>query len=283
MDETNGTTLSGSAQWQATGTDAQHAALGAYLEQMAQDPLAREVAQRSLALLRLIPGQRVLEVGCGTGVFLPLLAATVGPHGHVDAIDHSPLFVITARERMEAVGLAASVTIRQAEASHLPFPDASFDAAHCERVLIHLDDPTAALREMRRVVKPGGWVVVAEPHHLGTHIDSADHEAMEVFLYRYLTRSIRQPRVGLELNRRMYDAGLVERTIEPHMAFIGSFTDVAAQGFDPTATVNELVNEGLVTQERMDALFASLQRASDAGSFGGYWGMLIGAGSVPAR
>lgn len=280
MDETHGATLTGSADWQTTGTDEQRAALGAYLEQMAQAPLARAVAQRSLALLRLDSGQRVLEVGCGTGVFLPLLAAAVGPHGHVDAVDHASQFVAAAQERVTSAGLAASVAVQQGDAYHLPFPDGLFDAVHCERVLIHLDDPTAALREMRRVVRPGGWIVAAEPHHLGTHIDSEDHEAMELFLHRYLTRGIRQPRMGLELNRRMYDAGLVERAVEPYMAFISSFTDVAAQGFDPTATIEALVREGRVSRERMDALFAALRRASDEGSFGGYWGMLIGAGSV---
>jgi ubiquinone/menaquinone biosynthesis C-methylase UbiE len=282
MDAAQGAPRTGSAKWQATGTDEQHAALGAYLEQMARTPFTRAVAERSLALLRLGSGQRVLEVGCGTGVFLPPLAAAVGPLGHVDAIDHAASFVRAARERMAVAGLAASVTVRQGDASRLPFPDATFDAAHCERVLIHVEDPTAALREMRRVVKPGGWVVAAEPHHLGTQIDSEDPEAMTRFLHRYLTRGIRQPRVGLELNRRMYDAGLVARTVTPLLDFIQSYADVAASGFDPTATIEELVREGAVTRERMDALFTALQRASDIGIFGGYWAMLIGAGRVPA-
>jgi SAM-dependent methyltransferase len=51
---------------------------------------------------------------------------------------------------------------QQADAYHLPFDDAHFDAAHAEHVFEHLEDPDAVLREMRRVVKPGGWIVVGD-------------------------------------------------------------------------------------------------------------------------
>jgi ubiquinone/menaquinone biosynthesis C-methylase UbiE len=281
MDEINDVRHTASADWQAEGSDEQRAALGAYLEQMAAIPMAREAAERSLALLRLHTGQRVLEVGCGTGVFLPVLAAAVGSGGHVEAVDHTPQFVTAAQERVHAASLSANVTVRQADAYHLPYPDATFDAAHCERVLIHLDDPTAVLREMRRVVKPGGLVVAAEPHHLGTQIDGPDPEAMTLFLHRFLTHTIRQPRIGLELNRRLFDAGLVERTVEPLVAFVRGYADVAASGFDPTATADALVAEGVITRERIDALFAALQRASDEGSFAAYWVMIVGAGRAP--
>src|SRR5215467_8590051 len=94
-------TASGSAEWQATAHGRHVAELGAYLEAMAASPFIQRVADQSLAALRLVPGQRVLEVGCGTGVFLPVLATAVLPGGRVDAIDHSPPFLAEARERMD--------------------------------------------------------------------------------------------------------------------------------------------------------------------------------------
>jgi ubiquinone/menaquinone biosynthesis C-methylase UbiE len=194
--------------WQATARGESVDALGTYLDAMAALPTLRRVAEQTLALLPLAPGQSIIEVGCGTGVFLPLLAAAVGPDGHIEAIDHSPQFVAAAaQERIAAAGLAEAVTVREADACHLPYAENTFDAAHCERVLMHLDNPTVARREMCRVVGPGG-IVVAEPHWYDLQIDHPDHEAMELLIHRHAMDSYRQLRMGLELNRHMYEAGL---------------------------------------------------------------------------
>src|SRR5262245_51957503 len=172
----------GSDEWSATARGEQIEPLATFLDSQFALPESRQIAERTLALLNLTPGQSVLEVGCGNGVFLPLLAAAVGPDGHVVGIDHSPQFVVAAHERSVAAGFADVVTVQEADAYRLPFADATFDAAHCERVLMHLDDPTAVLREMRRVVKPGGVVVAVEPHWHGLQIDSPDAEAMELLI-----------------------------------------------------------------------------------------------------
>src|SRR6478735_9308551 len=103
-----------------------------HLERVFASPVGQEIAARTLDLLALHPGQRVLEVGCGTGVFLPLLAREVGPAGRVVGIDHSPDFVAEARARVAEAGLAEVVTVEVGDAYHLPFPDDSFDAAHSE-------------------------------------------------------------------------------------------------------------------------------------------------------
>ena len=68
------------------------------------------------------------------------------------------------------------VRVDQGDAYALPYPDQSFDAAHCERVLLHLEDPSTVLREMRRVLRTGGRMVVAEPDWASLIINSPDHE-----------------------------------------------------------------------------------------------------------
>jgi SAM-dependent methyltransferase len=228
---------------------------------MAATPKWREGAEHSLALLHLTPGQSVLEVGCGTGVFLPLLAAAVGPGGRVVGIDLSPQFVAAARERSTTAGVAEVVTVQEADAYRLPFGDATFDAAHCERVLMHLDDPTAALREMCRVVKPGGFVVAGETHWHGWQIDSPDPEAMDLLIDR-LTAEVRQPRMGLTLNRRMHEAGLVGREMVP-VTLVGTrYEEFTQFGFRPDGTAEALVAEGRIDRERVDALLGQLAQAS---------------------
>ncbi len=271
----------GSTDWRATAAGEHTEELAAFLERLSALPIARQAIEQTLAFLRLTPGQRVLEVGCGNGVFLPLLAAAVGPQGQVEGIDHAQEFVAAAQERVDASGHAAVVTVREADAYRLPFPDATFDAAHCERVLFHLDDPTAALREMRRVVKPGGRVVAAEPDWLGRQIDHPDHEAMALLYERYCTRTFRQPRMGLTLNRRMHEAGLERREIVPLISTGTAYSELTQYGFDPTAAAAELVAEGRMTRERMDAVFAAIDAASADGSFWTYGAYMIGAGQVP--
>jgi ubiquinone/menaquinone biosynthesis C-methylase UbiE len=258
-------------------------ALAAYLDAMAGMPMVRQIAEQSLALLCLAPGQSVLEVGCGNGVFLPFLAAAVGPGGHVVGIDHSPQFVASAQERMRAAGVANIVTVQEADACELPFADATFDAAHCERVLMHIDDPTAALREMRRVVKPGGVVVAAEPHWHGMQIDHPDHEAMELLIDRHTTTTFRQPRMGLTLNRRMHEAGFVGREIAPVTFVVTRYEELMQYGWNPGVTVDALVAEGRIARERMDALLTYLAQASaeDSLTVAGI-AIFIWAGRVPA-
>jgi SAM-dependent methyltransferase len=96
--------------------------------------------------------------------------------------------------------------LQQGDAYRLPFEAATFDVAHCERVLMHLEDPSSALGEMKRVVRPGGWIVAVEPDWGGIRIDHADRAGMDLLYARAL--HMRQPDIGLTLYRRMHELGL---------------------------------------------------------------------------
>ena len=98
---------------------------------------------------RVGEGKRVLEVGCGTGLVLSRLA---GFASHAEGIDLSPGMLSKAKER--------GLTVQEADCTKLPFEDASFDVACSFKVLAHVPDFDAALREMVRVVRPGGHIVV---------------------------------------------------------------------------------------------------------------------------
>lgn len=111
------------------------------------------------ALSGAIPGDRVLDVGCGTGFFATRLATAVQPGGRVDGIDPSPPMIDYAAGR----GSAHCVfTVAAAEA--LPFEDATFDVVTSTLVIHHIT-PSArptALAEMARVLRPGGHLLVAD-------------------------------------------------------------------------------------------------------------------------
>src|SRR5437870_303815 len=106
--------------WRAETSADEHAVLNDYLGAVFATPFLQEVAARTLSLLRLQPRQAVLEVGCGTGVFLPLLAREVTAGGSVVGVDHSPAMVRDAQAAADGAGLA-NVAVRAADACDLPF------------------------------------------------------------------------------------------------------------------------------------------------------------------
>ena len=124
-------------------------------------------AENSAAYLlpALVPGTRLLDVGCGPGSVTIDLAARLEP-GEVVGVDTSAAVVEIAQKAAADAG-ADNVTFQVADAYELPFPDDAFDVVHAHQVLQHLTDPIAALREMRRVTRPGGVVAVRDADYSG--------------------------------------------------------------------------------------------------------------------
>ncbi|MFV0426546.1 MAG: methyltransferase domain-containing protein [Beutenbergiaceae bacterium] len=132
---------------------------------------SRGTAQNSAAYLlpQLRPGMDVLDVGCGPGTITVDLATHV-PGGRVLGIDTAPQILERAAELAVAQGVE-NVEFETADVTALPQADASFDVVHAHQVLQHLSDPVAALVEMRRVLRPGGWLAIRD----------ADYGAMRWF------------------------------------------------------------------------------------------------------
>jgi SAM-dependent methyltransferase len=164
------------ASHQAALRDHYHQQYGAFAEDLyaavRHDTYGEDIGQHSwhtaeeqarfLTWLDLDPTARVLDVACGSGGPTLHLARLAGCH--VVGIDIQAEGVAAARAEAERVGLTAHATFEQHDASQpLPFPDASFDAVLCIDAINHLPDRPAALREWRRVLKPGGRLVFTDP------------------------------------------------------------------------------------------------------------------------
>ena len=104
-------------------------------------------------------GGVAIDVGCGTGRALPPLREAVGPGGSVIAVDLTPEMLAAARPKSSAAGAALLL----ADARALPFADASVDAIFAAGLVNHLPDEVAGLRELARVTRPGGVLVLFHP------------------------------------------------------------------------------------------------------------------------
>jgi ubiquinone/menaquinone biosynthesis C-methylase UbiE len=107
----------------------------------------------------LRPGERVLDVACGTGTIARLAAERVGSNGRISAVDVNAGMLSVAR----SLPSAAPIKWYETAAESVPLPDQSFDVVFCGLGLQFFADKAAALREMRRVLKPGGRVYISTP------------------------------------------------------------------------------------------------------------------------
>ena len=117
-------------------------------------------AEDLVAEAALHPGERVLDVACGTGVVARLAAERVGPTGTVAALDLNPAMLSVAQSLASS---GAAIRWHQSSAESMPLPDDAFDVVLCQLGLQFVADKSAALREMRRVLAPGGRVLVSTP------------------------------------------------------------------------------------------------------------------------
>lgn len=113
------------------------------------------------SLVQVQKGESVLDVGCGAGVDSIVAATMVGPDGRVVGADLIPEMLELARENLEKTSLG-NVTFLEASAEELPFQDASFDVAISNGVFNLVPDKARALKEVGRVLKPGGRFVLAD-------------------------------------------------------------------------------------------------------------------------
>jgi ubiquinone/menaquinone biosynthesis C-methylase UbiE len=174
-----------------------------------------EQRRAALDLLDPQPGEDVLDVGCGPGYLACEIAARVGARGSVHGVDSSRSMLATATRR-SAGEQAASVFLVVGDALRLPFPDGSFDAVTATQVYEYVPDISGALTEARRVLRPGGRLLV-----LDTDWDSVVwHSSDPARMRRVLTawdEHVADPHLPRRIGRLLTDAGftVARRTIHP--------------------------------------------------------------------
>lgn len=174
----------------------------AWQEDMAAWPSIAAYKRRTYELL--IEARRVLDIGCGPGVDLVALGQS-----HSFGIDPSSVMCMTAATR--------GARVAQADAHALPFASAALDGVRADRVFQHLADPHAALREVDRVLAPGGRLVVVDPDQESLVIRVPGVRQSVLDRLKTLRRDVgyRNGRLASQLPRMCEEHGLQEIGVEP--------------------------------------------------------------------
>jgi len=233
-----------------------------YLDMMMRVLAAQK--QQSMELLRLKPGMSVIEIGCGNGRDAEALARLVGPAGRVIGIDASQELVAQAIERTASLGLPLRFQVDDAQA--LAFPDNSFDAARVDRVLQHLSDPGQAIREMARVVRPGGRISAIEPDWQTMTVAGVDNDVTRAVVRYKVDVNITHGTIGRELRRLMVEAGCIEVTAEQGSITFGQLapTDFV---LGLRRSVAGAVSQRWITGKQAAGWWAGLQEQDSGGKF----------------
>jgi ubiquinone/menaquinone biosynthesis C-methylase UbiE len=240
--------------------------------------------------LRAADGDHILDLGCGTGEDALRLAGQVGAGGRVTGVDVDARVIAEAGERLAQAepSLRDRVTFLAADATRLPFPDGHFAAARIDRVLQHVEDPVAALREVRRAVRPGGRVVCAEPEwatvalQLGAEADP-EHERVLAATLAYFYRHLCHPHAGLQLAAFLRVAGWREVRLHP-LPLLSTSWPKFDQGLSlgPGARAAAGMSQGALDMERVEAWIQALDQADRDGTFAGFICLIMAIGTVPA-
>lgn len=112
----------------------------------------------------------VLDVGCGLGHWGQTLLPHLGPEVSLTGVEREPTWVRAATARARARGFADRVRYVEGVAEQIPFADAEFDLVTCQTLLLHTRDPLAVIKEMARVTKPGGRLLLVEPVNMANSL-----------------------------------------------------------------------------------------------------------------
>ncbi len=182
--------------------------MAAGLEARGRTPAHARLRRRFLRFVPIDAGDRVLEVGCGTGVVVRDLASLVGRRGEVVGVDASRRLLDRARELCRESAGRARVALRVGDGARLPFAADRFDAALAITVILHVADPLLVVREMARVTRPGGRVGVQDQDFGMVAVTHPDRALTDRILHGVAAHIYAEPHSGRRLPGLLLTAGL---------------------------------------------------------------------------
>ena len=247
--------------------------LASVLELRASDPQQRAMLESYLAEIGPFEAARVLEIGCGTGAVVRVLAGRPGV-GEVVGIDPSPVFIARAREL--AVSLP-NVAFEEGDGRSVRFEDESFDVVVFHTSLSHMPSPDASLAEAFRVLRAGGWLAVFDGDYPSTTVATGDLDPLQACLDAVLPTAIANRWLVRRLPTLLRSTGFTLRSFRGHGYLAPSQPEYMLTLVD--RAVERLAASGRIGDHLAAALKAEARRRVDMGAFFGF----IGFASAIAR
>jgi ubiquinone/menaquinone biosynthesis C-methylase UbiE len=222
--------------------------------------------ERYLALLNPLPGERILDLGCGSGGFCRVLAPLVSPGGRVIGVDLSH-DAVTLATRLSANAGPGNLAFELGDGHDLRFADGAFDAATCISVLGFCRDPGRVLAELRRALRPGGRLLLVNADEEARRYSGSEGELGRRVRQAIAARG-RDPRIGQRLVPLLKGSGFhilkeeVLSDVERH------FSPGAAGHTMAHAMRDYLLESGAVSAEEYERWLAELAASAQEGSYG---------------
>ena len=235
-----------------------------YLENASQ--VFKEIKNYSYEQIAIASGDRVLDVGCGPGIDVVGLAKQVTPGGLAVGIDYDSEMIAEAKTLAESHKVADTVEFYTHDVATLPFDDNYFDSCRSERVFMHLADPLQVLKEMYRVAKVKGRVVVIDSDWNSLSIDCQFTDTERKLFQFHRDNVMTSGYAGRSLFRFFQEVGFSEILIKIFPLFttnLDAFSNIVRrQVIEERALAAKVMgNEELIRWQ------TQLQQAADKGCF----------------
>jgi len=234
------------------------------LEAMSTLPAFRDARHWVLQNLGISQGSSVIEAGCGNAAALSDILSTVGTTGRMVGVDSTKAFIESARARAGQLR-ASNAQFEVGDIRAIPSADGEFDAAFCDKVLIHAGPPKAALGEMVRVTRGGGRVGAIEwlPFFV---VSSSQPAALDAFngIFR---KAVYEYFISCNLVRHFHAANLKDVGTE---AFLAHTDDLDTHPFWRAFIVHQMpmfIHVGLIEEATAQAFLADIEELNAKGEF----------------
>ena len=213
--------------------------------------------------LAAVPGERILDVGCGPGFYTAELLDRVGSDGSVVGVDQSESMLALAERRCSGHD---NVEFKVGEATLIPVEDGAFDAALSVQVLEYVAEATAAIGEMHRALRPGGRILVWDVDWATVSWYSSDPARMARVLTAW-DGHLTHPSLPSTLAARLRSVGFDDIAIEGHVFSTTALAPDAYAGAITSLIVDFVAGRDDVTSEEASAWAAEQRELSERGEF----------------
>ena len=226
------------------------------------------IAQRHRTLTALEPreGEHILDIGAGPGLLIADMAAVVGPSGHVTGLEISDSMLAVAHRRFASSAIADRVTLLNGDATALPFPDASFDAATSTQVYEYVPGVDQALAELYRVLRPGGRALILDTDWASLVWNTTDQPRMDRVLAAWAER-FADPHLPRSLSRRLRDAGFRIRRRDTLTLFNPEYDPTTYSVTNASIIADFVTGRGGLTPEEVQAWQQDLAQLGAEGHY----------------